>query len=115
MLRVCTLDFLGSWTEKVALMEFAYNNSYYQSLRMFPFKALYRRKCRSLIHLHETGERKFLGLEEVDAISKEIETIKRRLQASIDQQNKYTKYDARGQKQLGSDRRCEKARTKSGS
>ena len=29
MLRVCTLDFPRSLTRKVALMEFAYNNSYY--------------------------------------------------------------------------------------
>ena len=29
MLRVCTLDFLGSWVEKLPLVEFAYNNSYH--------------------------------------------------------------------------------------
>ena len=29
MLRVCTLDFPGSWAEKVPLMEFTYNNSYH--------------------------------------------------------------------------------------
>ena len=45
MLRACALDFLGSWAEKVPLMEFAYNNSYHQSLGMSPFEALYGRKC----------------------------------------------------------------------
>ena len=45
MLRACTLDFPGSWAEKVPLMEFAYNNSYHQSLGMSPFEALYGRKC----------------------------------------------------------------------
>ena len=45
MLRVCTLDFPRSWAEKVALMEFVYNNSYHQSLEMSPFDALYGRKC----------------------------------------------------------------------
>ena len=34
MLRVSTLDFLGSWAEKLPLIEFAYNNSYHQSLKM---------------------------------------------------------------------------------
>ena len=91
MLRVCALDFPGSWARKVALMEFTYNNSYHQSLEMSPFEALYGRKCRSPIHWHEAGERKFLGPEEVDMVSKEIEIIKRRLQASIDRQKKYTK------------------------
>ena len=91
MLRVCALDFPKSWAGKVALMKFAYNSSYHQSLEMSLFEALYRRKCRSLIHWHEASERKFLGPEELDMVSKEIEIIKRRLQASIDRQKKYTK------------------------
>ena len=65
-------------------MEFVYNNSYHQSLKMSPFEALYGRKCRSPIHWHEAGDRRFLGPEEVDTVSREIETIKRRLQTSVD-------------------------------
>ena len=84
------LDFLGSWVEKVPLLEFAYNNSYRQSLGMSPFEALYGRKCRSPIHWHEAGERRFSGPEEVDTISKEIEVIKKRLQTFVDRQKKYT-------------------------
>ena len=83
MLRVYTLDFSSSWAKKVALMEFVYNNSYHQSLEMSPFEALYGRKCRSPIPWHKVGERKFLGPEEVDAVSKGIKTIKRRLQAFV--------------------------------
>ena len=79
MLRVCTLDFPRSWAEKLPLIEFAYNNSYHQSLEMSPFEALYGRKCRSPIHWHEAGERRFPGPKKVDTVSKEIETIKRRL------------------------------------
>ena len=72
-------------------MEFAYNNSYHQFLGMSPFEALYGRKCRSPIHWHKAGERKVLGLDEVDAVLREIETIKSRLQASVDRQKKYTR------------------------
>ena len=50
MLRVCMLDFPRSWAEKVPLMEFAYNNSYHQSLGMSAFEALYGRKFQSPIH-----------------------------------------------------------------
>ena len=90
MLRVCTLDFPGSWAEKVPLMEFVYNNSYHQSLGLSPFEVLHERKCWSPIHRHEAGERRFLEPEEVDAVSNEIEVIKKRLQASVDRQKKYT-------------------------
>ena len=84
MLRVCALDFPGSWAEKVSLLEFAYNNSYHQSWGMSPFEALYGRKCRSPIHWYEARERIFLGPNEVDAVSREIETIKNRLRVSVD-------------------------------
>ena len=74
----------------MSLMEFAYNNSYHQLLGMCPFEALYGRKCQSPIRWHEAGERKFLGPNEVDAVSREIKTIKNRLQVSINRQKKYT-------------------------
>ena len=89
MLRVCTLDFPGSWAEKVPLIEFAYNNSYHQSLEMSLFEAFYGRKCQSPIYWHEAGERRFLCPEEVNTVSREIEIIKRRLKASVDRQKKY--------------------------
>ncbi|GJS55841.1 putative reverse transcriptase domain-containing protein [Tanacetum coccineum] len=49
MLRACVLDFRGSWDVNLPLVEFSYNNSYHSSLRCAPFKALYDRKCHSLI------------------------------------------------------------------
>ncbi|XP_062086175.1 uncharacterized protein LOC133792285 [Humulus lupulus] len=41
-------------------MEVAYNNSYHKSIKMVSYEALYGRKCRSPIHWHEAGERRFL-------------------------------------------------------
>ena len=32
MLRACVLDYKGSWEEHLALVEFAYNNSYQESI-----------------------------------------------------------------------------------
>ncbi|GJU81235.1 putative reverse transcriptase domain-containing protein [Tanacetum coccineum] len=49
MLRVCVLDFGGSWDVHLPLVEFSYNNSYHSSMRCAPFEALYGRKCRSPI------------------------------------------------------------------
>ena len=50
MLRVCVIDFIGSWDTHLLLAEFSYNNSYYSSIRCAAFEALYGRKCRSPIH-----------------------------------------------------------------
>lgn len=47
MLRACALDLAGSWENQLALIEFAYNNSYHTSIGMAPYEALYGRKCRS--------------------------------------------------------------------
>ncbi|XP_057478225.1 uncharacterized protein LOC130765738 [Actinidia eriantha] len=63
MLRACMLDFKGSWNDYIALMEFAYNNSYQSSIGMAPFKVLYDRKCRTPVCWTEVGERQLLGPE----------------------------------------------------
>ncbi|GJX39648.1 putative reverse transcriptase domain-containing protein [Tanacetum coccineum] len=56
MLRVCVLDFRGSWDVHLPLVEFSYNNSYHSSMRCAPFEALYGRKCCSPIMWAEVGE-----------------------------------------------------------
>ena len=44
ILRACVLDHKGSWEEHLPLVEFAYNNSYQESIQMAPYEALYGRK-----------------------------------------------------------------------
>ena len=44
MLRACVMEFKGIWDTHLALMEFAYNNSYQASIEMASFEALYGRK-----------------------------------------------------------------------
>jgi transposase InsO family protein len=71
MLRVCVLDFSGSWARYFPLIEFAYNNSYQASIGMAPYEALYGRKCRSPLYWDELGERRILGPDIVqDTIDK---------------------------------------------
>ncbi|WP_340057485.1 hypothetical protein, partial [Corynebacterium parakroppenstedtii] len=57
MLRLCVLDFKGSWEEHLPLVEFAYNNSYQASIGMAPYEALYGRECRSPICWTEVGDK----------------------------------------------------------
>ncbi|XP_073120092.1 uncharacterized protein [Henckelia pumila] len=42
-------------------MEFTYKNSYQATIGMAPYEALYERKCRTLLHWDEVGERAVLG------------------------------------------------------
>ncbi|KAL8088727.1 hypothetical protein AgCh_038492 [Apium graveolens] len=89
MLRVCAIDFKGSWDEHLPLVEFAYNNSYHASIGMPPYEALYGRKCRSPVYWDEVGERKILGPELVQQTKEVIEVIQKRLIAAQDRQRKY--------------------------
>jgi hypothetical protein len=47
MLRACVISFPKKWDECLKLVEFSYNNSYQESIRMAPFEALYGSKCRT--------------------------------------------------------------------
>ena len=50
MLRGCAIDFQGSWSKYIPLVEFAYNNSYQATIGMALYEVLYGRKCKSPIH-----------------------------------------------------------------
>ena len=89
MLRVCALDFKGSWDDHLPLVEFSYNNSYHASIGMPPYEALYGRKCRSPVYWEEVGERKMLGPELVQQTKEAVELIKKRLIAAQDRQRRY--------------------------
>ena len=74
MLRACVMDFGGSWSKRLPLIEFSYNNSYQASIGVAPYEALYGRKCRSPIHWFEAGEN---NLEKTDFIRDTTEAIKK--------------------------------------
>ncbi|GJX27791.1 putative reverse transcriptase domain-containing protein [Tanacetum coccineum] len=49
MLRACVIDFGSSWDRHLPLVEFSYNNSYHTGIKVTPYEALYRQKCRSVV------------------------------------------------------------------
>ncbi|KAL8104152.1 hypothetical protein AgCh_028404 [Apium graveolens] len=77
MLRVCAIDFEGSWDEHLPLVEFSYNNSYHVSIGMPPYEALYERKYRSPVYWDEVGERKVLGPKLIQQTKEKIELIRK--------------------------------------
>ena len=63
MLRACVLSSKGSWESWLPLVEFAYNNSYQESIKMAPLEALYGRKCRTPLNWVEPGQRRYYGID----------------------------------------------------
>ena len=57
-------------------MEFIYNNNYQATIKMAPYKALYGRKCRTLVCSEEVGDQNLMGLEFVQDTSEKIRIIK---------------------------------------
>ena len=68
-----------SWDTHLLLIEFAYNNSYYSSIRMAPFEALYGRKYRSPLCCSEVEKKSLLGPDIVLQTMEKIKFIKERL------------------------------------
>nr|GEV48979.1 putative reverse transcriptase domain-containing protein [Tanacetum cinerariifolium] len=56
MLRVCVLDFEGSWDVHLPLVEFSYNNSYPSSVRCVPFEALYVSPWKGVVCFGKKGK-----------------------------------------------------------
>ena len=74
-MRAFVLDFGGSWSKYLPLMEFSYNNSYQSTIGVAPYEILYGRKWRSPIHWDEVGKRSYLGPELVQQTNEALEKI----------------------------------------
>ncbi|KAK8926203.1 hypothetical protein KSP39_PZI018051 [Platanthera zijinensis] len=88
MIRCYILEFGGAWDERLRLMEFAYNNSYQESLQMAPFEALYGRRCRTPLFWAEVGERPLLGPEALEEMEISMKLIREKLRIA---QERYEK------------------------
>ena len=89
MLRACVMEFKGSWDTHLALMEFAYNNSYQASIEMAPFEEFYGRKCRTPVCWDEVGERRLVGPELVHITSEKVKVVRDNLKIARDRHKSY--------------------------
>jgi hypothetical protein len=89
MLRMCILDFGGSWVKHIPLVEFAYNNSYQASIGMAPFEALYGRPCRTPLCWSETGDSALHTTDVVRETTEKVATIIERLKTAQSRQVSY--------------------------
>ncbi|KAA0040470.1 pol protein [Cucumis melo var. makuwa] len=89
MLRVCALEFPGSWDSHLHLMEFAYNNNYQATIGMAPFEALYGKCCRSPVCWGEVGEQRLMGPELVQSTNEAIQKTSSRMHTAQSRQKSY--------------------------
>ncbi|CAN0841373.1 Transposon Ty3-G Gag-Pol polyprotein [Linum grandiflorum] len=89
VLRTGVNEFERPWTRLLPLVEFAYNNSYHNSLGTAPYEALYGRKCRTPLCWDEEGERQITGPELVQETADKVKIIRERLRVAQDRQKQY--------------------------
>ena len=66
------MEFPGIGDRYIPLMEFAYNNSYQVSIGMELYKALYGRRCRTLVCWTELNGHKGIGPDIVKDTEKKV-------------------------------------------
>ena len=89
MLYSCVINYSGNWVERLPVVEFAYNNSYYSSIGMDSFEALYGWRCRSPIGWFEIGEADMFGQDLVYQAMEKVKVIQDRLKAAQSHQKSY--------------------------
>jgi hypothetical protein len=77
------------WEEYLHLGEFSYNNDYHTSAKMSPFKALYRRKCTTLISWDNPVDKIMVGLEILHEMERMVKRVQKNLKEAQDLQKSY--------------------------
>ena len=73
---MCVMDLGGSWDDHLPLVEFVYNNSYHNNMKMALYKVVYGRKCRFPLCWDEIGERELTGPEIIQDAAEKVALIK---------------------------------------
>ena len=89
MLQVCVFNFKGSWEEQLYLVEFAYNNSYQQSIKMAPFEVMYDRAYRTPVCWDEVSKKSITGSKLVQKLIEAVKVIRDRLKTAQSRQKNY--------------------------
>ena len=89
MLRACVVSSKDSWEDWLPLVEFSYNNSYLESIKMAPFEALYGRKCRTPLNWIKPGERRYYGIDFVKEAKERVKIIQQHIKAAQSRHKSY--------------------------
>jgi hypothetical protein len=86
MLRACALQCGRSWDKSLPYVEFSYNNSYQESLKMAPFEMLYGQLCRTPLFWNETRERKVFRPNILEEAEKQVRMVRKNLRVAQSRQ-----------------------------
>lgn len=78
MLRMYVMEQPTKWEDYLHLVEFSYNNSYHESLKMSPSEVLYGKICRTPSKWSSPKNKLFLGpdiIEKMEHIVKRFNKI----------------------------------------
>jgi hypothetical protein len=95
MLRACALKYGRNWDKSLPYVEFSYNNSYQESLKMAPFEMLYGRRFRTALFWNETGEQKVFGLDILQETEKQVRMVRENLRVAQSRQKSYADHRRR--------------------
>jgi transposase InsO family protein len=82
MLRAYALQYGRSWDNSLLYVEFSYNNSYQETLKMEPFEMLYSHRCRILLFWSEAGEQRVFGPDILQEAEKHVRTVRENLRVA---------------------------------
>ena len=82
MLRACAISYLEKWDECLTLVEFSYNNSYQESIRMAPFEALYGKEYRIPLNWVEVGDHWYFGPDFIKEAREQVSVIQSHLKVA---------------------------------
>jgi hypothetical protein len=89
MLRASALQYGRSWDQSLPYVEFSYNNSYQESLKMAPFEMLYGRICRTPIFWNEIEDCHVFELDIVQDTEKQVRIVRENLNVAQSHHKSY--------------------------
>jgi hypothetical protein len=76
MLHACALSDGPTWDKHLPLVEFSYNNSYQESIKMSPYESLYGRPCHTPLSWSKLGKWVIFGPDIVTEIEEKVRQIR---------------------------------------
>jgi hypothetical protein len=73
------LQYERNWDKSLPYVEFSYNNSYQESLKMISFEMLYGRRCLTTLFWNETREQKVFGPDILQEAEKQVHMVRENL------------------------------------